>query len=170
MVKGLFRFNMNRFSDSLDSVSGAVDKLSFRAFGKLGFAIMRFTRDKVLKPARQKKVAELSETERADYDAWKKRFKDKRTSVKPMRPDIVAKKGDPPLLHSPGPGRTRRQSPLRKRLFYDVDKRNRSLLAGPEVTNSKGHNVPQKLERGNHPFVAVGLEEKLPTLQQLLKG
>lgn len=166
-----FRTEMTRFFVDRANVIERVERRLIRVFNRFGHRVRTFARDKVLKTARRQKLSELSDGERQEYRDLQAAFRAGRLREKPVLPDISAKPGDPPLLHAQKKNGNRRNSPLRKRLFYGIDPSTRSLLVGPETfSTAKGNSVPEKLERGNHPFMSVALEEELPTLRQMLKG
>lgn len=114
-----------------------------------------------LRPARQKKLSEMSQDER---DKYQKRvdFAEKRGLPKPRRPEVSSAPGDPPKLHE-------KQSPL-KRIFYGLELKTETAVIGP---NSERSGIAGILEHGGtsnghkiepRPFMGRALETVTPQM------
>lgn len=167
MAKSPFRFEMKRFFVDRAAVLKAVDRVLIRVYTRFGFMVMKEARDKVLKRARFKRNSEMTAEELERFERWRAMFKARATNRKPRRPETNAKPGEPPHIHDPEGGTRRSSSPLRKRIFFGIDTRARSLIVGPEKTRSG--NTPEQLENEN-PFMSVAYNRRRSDLEMLLRA
>jgi hypothetical protein len=116
----------------------AVDEATKSRLAIAGF-LLRRTAKAIIRPAKQKKVAELSSRERERYYEEVKRWKDGgRVGPRPRRSTASSRPGEPP----------RSQTGLLKQfLFFGWDPSTRSVVVGPARLN-KPTNAPRVLEYG----------------------
>lgn len=121
-----------------------------------------------LRPARQKKLSEMTDKEKERYQkqiAWA----EKNNLPKPRRPEVSAAEWEPPLLHS-------KKSPLKYLLYYGLDLAIHTVLIGPVRAKSAIAGV---LEHGGvsngrqikpHPFMQPALDAVVPQLDDYWKN
>lgn len=122
-----------------------VQKANFRNLFRAGGLIKTIAR-RSFKVAKQKKLSEMSEKELRIYKFKVKEAK-REGKKKPRRPEISAKPGEKPLIHS-------RFSVLKAKIFFFVNKKRSSVIIGPEVAKSR---VAGDIEEKN-PFMGPALE------------
>ena len=107
-----------------------------RKFLGWGAGLIRKVARRSLRPARQKKISEMSQEE---IDTWTKRVESAqaRGLPRPRRPEVVSEPGEPPKLHQ-------KDSPL-KRIYYGLELKTETAVIGPNRERSGIANV---LEHG----------------------
>lgn len=133
-----------------------------------GLGLTRKIARRSLRPARQKRRAEMTDTEIADYEARLARA-EKLGLPKPKRPLMPSAPGEPPRLHDS-------QSPLKKLIYFGLDLKTESGVVGPEKsrsgiadvleyggTNAKGKQIEAR------PFMRPALAIVEPQLQPYWK-
>ncbi|MEM7810534.1 MAG: hypothetical protein AAF532_03515 [Planctomycetota bacterium] len=124
-------------------VRRAVRTGSHRMFARAGgFGITVARRS--LKPARQKRLGELTPDERRRYDIRAAEAK-RKGKPKPRRPEVTSRPGEPPKLHQ-------RPSPLKRRIRFAVDRRRDSLVIG--FLPYREAEAPARLEHGEDGYAA----------------
>jgi len=142
-----------------------------RYFTRAGGAI-RTTARRSLKRAAQKPLSELTEEQRASYEAWKARYERGQSVLKPRRPEKSAKPGQPPLLHPKRSG----GSLLKSRLFFALSEDRTYVVIGPELIGAnkrikrerRGLSSVEELEQG-FPFMEPAFQAILPQLPKYLE-
>lgn len=124
-----FKVSKLQFLDR--AIANHLSRTNKRFFVRAGGAV-RKTAQRSLRPARQKKVSELTELERNRYDLRLSEFASGKYRTKPRRPEVTAKPGEPPVLHQ------KPSSMLRSRLFFGLDNSGQSVVIGPEKTPRNG--------------------------------
>lgn len=114
-----------------------------------------------LKPRKQKKVSELNESEREDYERKKKVAK-AQGKPRPKRPMLPSEPGEPPRLKDT-------KSPLKKEMKFAVDSNNNAVIGARRARTG----IAGVLEHGGtsngktilpRPWVGPSLEEAAPKL------
>lgn len=136
-----FKVSKLQFFDR--AIADHLSRTNKRFFVRAGGAV-RKTAQRSLRPARQKKVSELTELERNRYDLRLSEFARGKSNAKPRRPEITAQPGSPPVLHQ------KPKSMLRERLFFGLDGNGKSVVIGPEQTHRKGE---MSLLENRFPFM-----------------
>lgn len=134
------------------AVIDRIDPVMRKFLGWAG-ALTRKIARRSLRPARQKKLSEMTVEELGAYEqrvAWAQ----KNGLPKPRRPEISADRGNPPLLHQ------KPKSPLKELLFYGLDLKTETAVIGPEKAKT---GIVDKLER-THPFMKPALDIVTPQL------
>lgn len=115
-----------------------------------------------LRPARQKKLSEMTDDEIESYSKRAK-WAEEHGLPKPRRPEVSAEEGEPPKLHD-------KQSPLKRLIYYGLDLKTETTVVGPEKA---GSGIAEILEHGGvsngrnikpHPFMGPALEQVTPQL------
>lgn len=155
----MIRLDYRMFFDR-PRVLRAVGAAERRVLSKFG-AYVRRTAKGSLKPARQRKLSEMSPEQRAAYERRKAIARSEGRPV-PRRPEVISRPGAPPKLHV----RPVRANPLRRRLLFGYDPRRRSVVIGPLAFRGRG---AEKLEHGTggydaRPFMRPALGQELPGL------
>ena len=144
---------------NVKTVVPAAEREMLRGLYRAG-GFLRKTARRSLKFARQKRIGELTEVELTRFRAAQRAYAEGKLHDKPRRPEVTAKQGDIPKLH------TRPKSPLKERITFDIDKLRRSVVIGPELTSDA---QAAKIE-GRNPFMGPALQKTLPRLPDLLRG
>lgn len=130
----------------------------FRKFLSIAGGATRKTAQRSLRRARQKRLSELTGPQRKRFETELKRYKQGRRPDKPRRPEIIASKGKPPVLHM------QPTSPLKTLLLYSLDDAGRSVVIGPAQFRS---GDLQRLEE-RHPFMEPALVAVTPRIPDYL--
>lgn len=110
---------------------------------------------RLIRPAKQKRISELTEQELAVFRHQQQLWKSGMLSLKPRRPDANANPGEPPRRHG-------RFSPLRDGrtgIRFAVTKAH-SVVIGPSL---HGDNAAADIER-RHPFMSPALRKVIPRI------
>lgn len=158
-----------RFLDR--DLAGVLGPTMRKYFTRAGGAI-RTTARRSLKKAAQKPLSELTEGQRASYEAWKARFDRGQSALKPRRPEKSAKRGQPPLIHPKRGG----GSLLKSRLFFALSEDRTYVVIGPELIGAnkrikregRGLSSVEELEQG-FPFMEPAFQAILPQLPKYLE-
>ena len=148
-----------------DNVLKAANKLWIRFLFQAGGYGRKVTQ-RLLRPARRKRVSELNDEQRAAYRAEQTAFREGRSDTKPRLPQITSEPGNPPLLHA-------KPSPLKRGLRFFVDRLLGLVFVGVERSND---GIAGDLEHGRgdikapRPFIRVGFKRTLPRLPQILRS
>ena len=122
------------------------------------------TAKRLLRPARRKKVGELSDQQRADYREQQKAFRAGKAE-KPRLPKASSAPNESPRLQT-------KPSPLKTQLRFDVNKATGVAVIGPKRSND---GIAGDLEFGRgqikqpRPFMGPAFDKILPELPQYLR-
>lgn len=97
------------------AVVSHLEPVTRRFLNRVGAAI-RLTARRSLRPAPQRPLEDLTSGEYVLYQTTLRDYRAGRVSLKPRRPERIALRGNPPLLHM------KPKSLLRERLFYAYDR------------------------------------------------
>lgn len=151
-----------------DAVTGAVDKKTRRALSTFGRFVRTRSRSSI-RPARMKRIAELTDEEKQLWEI-KKRVA-KRDGWKPRRPIKHSDPGDPPRSIT---------GLLKKLIFYVYEPDSRNVVIGP-ATSSMNTGAPEILEHGGttrgsqggtvrveaRPYMEPAFDEELSNVPRL---
>lgn len=151
MIKPKFKVKFIRFDS--EAVIRRVEPAK-RKFLGWAAALTRKIARRSLKPARQKRLSEMTDDEKKSYEK-RVQFAEDRNLPKPRRPEVSAERGNPPKLHGA-------KSPLKSLLFFGLDLKTESAVIGPEKANS---GIADKLEK-THPFMSKALDTVRPQLPE----
>lgn len=132
-----------------------------RKFLGWGGGLTRKIMKRSLKPARQKKVSELTDIEAAAYQK-KVEWAKNNGLPKPRRPDVSAAPGEIPKIHARKPDK----SPLKELIYYGLDMKTDTAVVGPLSARS---GIVEKLEE-THPFARRALEQVTPQIPDYWKN
>lgn len=152
-----FRVSTERFLDR--QIAASLGPVKRRFFKRAGGSI-RQTARRLLRHAPQTPYASLTSAQRHAYDRRVAEYKAGKTATKPRRPDQIAQRGRPPMLHE------RPQSMLKSRLFFSLNDDANGVVIGPEQTSRQGNL--QRLE-ATHPFMEPAYETIEPRLPGYLR-
>lgn len=142
------------------AIAQRLDPVTRKFLAWTGLDLMRAGR-KQLRPAKQKKISELTEDELERYRTKQRLFAQGVLNVKPRRPDASAKKGEPARTHyRPNPLRDGRPG-----ILFSLNEHNDAVVAGPK---SFGDNAAESIEKHN-PFMAPALDKVRPKIPKNLQ-
>lgn len=129
------------------AVSGAVDKASMKVLSKFG-AFVRTAARRLIRPARQTPVAEMTDEQRIAY-ARAVAIAKRQGKPRPRRPMQSSNPGQPPRSHL---------GSLKRFLFFAYDREGNSVVIGPARLNgvSGGPDALEALEEGGRSKNAKG--------------
>jgi hypothetical protein len=163
------RFQGSMKQQFLDKgINRKLDASVAMVFAVTGGAI-RTTAQRLLKPAAQKKLSDLTQAQLWAYRDAQKEYRKGIRKVKPRKPRKVSKKGKPPLLHS-------KDSILKRRLYFAITKNQKAVVIGPELVSTQvkskartGLSSIEELER-RRPFMAKAFEKIVPKIPGYLRA
>lgn len=153
------------FFDS-KAVISRLDPATRKFLGWAGGLTRKIAR-RSLTQARQKKLSEMTDDEKAAYEK-RVEYAQKNGLPKPRRPEVSSEPGEPPKLHD-------KQSPLKRLLYYGLDLKNKAAVVGPERAKS---GIADVLEHGGtvngheieaRPFVGPALDKVKPQMSDFWK-
>ena len=150
-----FKTQQSRFLDR--PIYDKLNKTKRSYLMRSGGAIRKTAR-RSLRKAPQVKLSELTERQRQRYEIKLREFREGRLREKPRRPERIAERGRPPLLHM------KPESPLKEMLFFFMDEKQESVLIGP--SQFRGGNL-QQLE-ATFPFMEPALKAIEPKFPEYL--
>lgn len=129
------------FFDSTEVVK-AVDKATRKTLSKAG-AFIATDAKRSMRPAKQAPTSSLTPKQQKSYKRRMKLFKEGKTTVKPKRPLVASKPGEPPRT---------RFGYIKKFLYFAFDPQTKSVVVGPALLN-KTTMAQATLEEGGTTVV-----------------
>ncbi len=148
----------SRFLDG--AIAQQLDPVQRRFLAWVGRDQQRAAKRQLRKP-RQKRLSELTETERERFERDKRLFQLGLRSVKPRRPDAPASVGEPPRIRF-------KPNPLRDGatgILFALNDDGDGVVVGPSLF---GDGAAEKIEK-RHPFNSKAFETVRPTIPRTLQ-